>query len=82
MHLVLCCHRGNISGEVIVCSNRSTIGVDCQMVEVNASSCRWNQDGSLEYSGGVGGVHQADIAAAGKHNHKFIPSYLNDISPC
>ena len=50
----------NVSGEVTVCSNRSTITVVCEggEVEVDAQSCHWNRDGSLNYTGGVFGVHQ------------------------
>ena len=49
-----------MSGEVTVCSNRSTITVVCEggQVEVDARSCHWNRDGSLNYTGGVFGVHQ------------------------
>ena len=49
-----------MSGEVTVCSNRSTITVVCEggEVEVDAGSCHWNRDGSLNYTGGVFGVHQ------------------------
>ena len=49
-----------MSGEVTVCSNRSTITVVCEggEVEVDARSCHWNSDGSLNYTGGVFGVHQ------------------------
>ena len=52
--------RFNVSGEVTVCSNRSTITVVCEggQVEVDAQSCHWNRDGSLNYTGGVFGVHQ------------------------
>ena len=52
--------RFNVSGEVTVCSNRSTITVVCEggQVEVDARSCHWNRDGSLNYTGGVFGVHQ------------------------
>ena len=52
--------RFNVSGEVTVCSNRSTITVVCEggEVEVDARSCHWNRDGSLNYTGGVFGVHQ------------------------
>ena len=50
----------NVSGEVTVCSNRSTITVTCEggLVEVDLTSCHWNRDGSLNYTGGVFGVHQ------------------------
>ena len=53
-------NRFNVSGEVTVCSNRSTITVVCEggQVEVDARSCHWNRDGSLNYTGGVFGVHQ------------------------
>ena len=49
----------NVSGDVTVCSNRSTLG-ECTYgeVEVDESSCHWNTDGSILYNGGIFGVHQ------------------------
>ena len=49
----------NVSGEVTVCSNRSTLD-ECTgwMIEVNVSSCHWDTDGSIYYEGGIFGVHQ------------------------
>ena len=48
----------NVSGEVTICSNRSTL-TDCwPQIEVNASSCEWMEDGSIIYKGGIFGIHQ------------------------
>ena len=44
----------NISGEVTICDNRSTINIDnCEfgIVFVDVDSCTWNEDGSITYSG-------------------------------
>ena len=46
----------NISGDVTICSNRST--VECwPQLEVNISSCKWNEDGSFVYNGSIFGIH-------------------------
>ena len=41
----------NISGEVTVCGNRSTIFCDGRIIFVDAGSCVWDEDGSITYSG-------------------------------
>ena len=48
----------NVSGEVTICSNRSTLEDCWPQVEVDAGSCEWNEDGSIDFHGGMFGVHQ------------------------
>ena len=43
----------NVSGEVTICANRSTLEDCWPQVEVDAGSCEWNEDGSIDFHGGM-----------------------------